>query len=99
MAGLGTHLANADYFYFIDGDVRFNENVLLSDVAGVRRAPASICFLFCFVLLYFEVRHFELTLFLWNVVRFDHEPRGASDGAPKERFCALVMVLVSCGHF
>jgi hypothetical protein len=34
LAGLGDHLANADYFYFIDGDVRFNEHVLLSDVAG-----------------------------------------------------------------
>ena len=28
------HRAEADYFYFMDGDVRFNEDVLLGDVSG-----------------------------------------------------------------
>lgn len=31
---LRSHIEAADYFYFIDGDVRFQEDVLLADVAG-----------------------------------------------------------------
>ena len=34
LAGIGSHLEDADYFYFIDGDIRFNEDVLLADVSG-----------------------------------------------------------------
>lgn len=32
--GIGAVLRTADFFYFMDGDVRFNEEVLLADVAG-----------------------------------------------------------------
>ena len=31
---LSKEIADADYFFFVDGDVRFNEDVLLADVAG-----------------------------------------------------------------
>lgn len=34
LGALSDQLASADYFYFIDGDVRFNEGVLLGDVSG-----------------------------------------------------------------
>eukprot|EP00038_Savillea_parva_P023365 m.40558 g.40558 ORF g.40558 m.40558 type:complete len:607 (-) comp5998_c0_seq1:4148-5968(-) len=34
LTALETVIAAADYFYFIDGDVRFHENVLLGDVSG-----------------------------------------------------------------
>lgn len=34
LATQSKHLAEADYFYFIDGDVRFKEAVLLGDISG-----------------------------------------------------------------
>eukprot|EP00037_Helgoeca_nana_P030268 m.372486 g.372486 ORF g.372486 m.372486 type:complete len:591 (+) comp28148_c0_seq3:361-2133(+) len=34
LTALETHIEEADYFYFMDGDVRFQEHVLLGDVAG-----------------------------------------------------------------
>eukprot|EP00040_Diaphanoeca_grandis_P014764 m.75000 g.75000 ORF g.75000 m.75000 type:complete len:592 (-) comp24724_c0_seq3:94-1869(-) len=32
--GLGTEIASADYFYFMDADIRFKDRVQLADVAG-----------------------------------------------------------------
>lgn len=32
--GLQADIKAADYFYFVDGDVRFQEDVLLADIAG-----------------------------------------------------------------
>lgn len=33
-SGLRDHIQHADYFFFMDADVRFKDNVLLADVAG-----------------------------------------------------------------